>query len=132
MSRYVLKYFASGWWTTMASVDCSGCSCNSSDSCDADPLGSEQLDDLGAVLQIRAGGIAEASTARPGSPAGRSPRRRRVRSASREAELLADPRVPVLGQRLGQLDGQPVQLEVVAVGVLANSSPVTSLTRLPR
>src|SRR5205823_12270986 len=28
--RYVLKYFASGWWTTMASVDCSGCSWNSS------------------------------------------------------------------------------------------------------
>ena len=27
-----LKYFASGWWTTIASVDCSGCSCISSDS----------------------------------------------------------------------------------------------------
>ncbi len=27
-----LKYFASGWWTIMASVDCSGCSCSSSDS----------------------------------------------------------------------------------------------------
>ena len=26
VSRYVLKYFASGWCTTMASVDCSGCS----------------------------------------------------------------------------------------------------------
>src|SRR5687767_654269 len=27
-----LKYDASGWWTTMASVACSGCSWNSSDS----------------------------------------------------------------------------------------------------
>src|SRR5439155_14347227 len=27
-----LKYFASGWWTTIVSVDCSGCSCISSDS----------------------------------------------------------------------------------------------------
>ena len=26
------KYFASGWWKTNASVDCSGCSCSSSDS----------------------------------------------------------------------------------------------------
>ena len=29
---HVLKYFASGWCTTIASVDCSGCSWNSSDS----------------------------------------------------------------------------------------------------
>ena len=35
-----------------------------------------------------------------------------------EPELAPDPRVPVLGQRLGELNGEPVQLEVFAVGVL--------------
>ena len=34
-----------------------------------------------------------------------------------EAELGTHARVPVLGERLGQLDGQAVQFEVVAVGV---------------
>ena len=29
---HTLKYLAAGWWTTMASVDCSGCSCISSES----------------------------------------------------------------------------------------------------
>src|SRR6185437_320707 len=31
-TTHTLKYFASGWWTTMASVDCSGCNYISSDS----------------------------------------------------------------------------------------------------
>ena len=30
--QFALKYLACGWWTTSASVDCSGWSCNSSDS----------------------------------------------------------------------------------------------------
>ena len=31
-AHVALKYFASGWWTIRADVDCSGCSWNSSDS----------------------------------------------------------------------------------------------------
>ena len=32
VTHVALKYFASGWWTMKASVDCSGCSCSSSES----------------------------------------------------------------------------------------------------
>ena len=39
-------------------------------------------------------------------------------SSPREAQLGADPGVPVLGERLGELHGQAVQLQVVAVGVV--------------
>lgn len=31
LCQRALKYFASGWWITIASVDCSGCSWNSSE-----------------------------------------------------------------------------------------------------
>src|SRR3954466_15851180 len=34
-----------------------------------------------------------------------------------EAQLFTDTPVPQLGERLRQLDGQPVQLQIVAVGV---------------
>ena len=54
-----LKYFASGWWTTSASVDCSGCSCSSSDSSTPIRSGPQQVDQLGPVLQVGAGRVAE-------------------------------------------------------------------------
>ena len=43
---HTLKYFASGWWNTNASVDCSGCSCSSSDSSTPIRSGFEQLTTL--------------------------------------------------------------------------------------
>ena len=54
-----LKYLASGWCTTSASVDCSGTSWNSSDSSTPIRSGVEQPHHLGPVLQVRAGGVAE-------------------------------------------------------------------------
>jgi hypothetical protein len=44
-------------------------------------------------------------------------------SSSAKPELGAHPGVPVLGQGLGQLHGQPVQLEVLAVGVAGEQLP---------
>ncbi len=59
-----LKYFASGWCTISAEVDCSGCSWNSSDSSTPIRSGLEQVDQHGLLLDVRAGGVAE-GVARP-------------------------------------------------------------------
>ena len=80
--RYTEKYFACGLSTTIALVDCSGCSWNSSDSDDADPLGAQQRQERRLVLELRAGRIAERiarcrdSPAPASSPCRGRPRRR--------------------------------------------------------
>ena len=116
MDQLALKYLASGWWTTIADVDCSGCSWNSSDSSTPIRLGVQQVEQLGLVLELGAGrvaeGVARAAVALPEHGVERGV------VLWGEADLVADARVPVLGERLGQLHREPVQLEVVAVGVL--------------
>src|SRR5579875_1034687 len=82
----------------------------------ADPAGVEQPDDLGPVLQVRAGGVAEGE---PGAAITQLEEVLQVgRDVPADVQLGPDPGVPELGQRLGELDREPVQLDVVAVGVL--------------
>ncbi len=70
---------------------------------DADPGRLEQADHLGPVGQVRAGGIADrvpcAAVADPEEAV------QVLGIGAGEAELAPDPRVPVFGQRLGELDG---------------------------
>ena len=100
----------------MAEVDCSGWSWNSSDSSTPIRSGVQQLEQLGLLLEVGAGRVAEGVARAPvalveqvlhvgGVVAG-------------DAQLLADPLVPVLGQGLGHLDRDPVQLQVLAVAVV--------------
>ncbi len=113
----------------IASVDCSGASWNSSDSATPIRSGVEQPHDLGPVLQIGAGGVAEAV---PAAPVAHAQDARRDRQGRRpRCPEPADPRVPVLGERLGQLHRQPVQLQVVAVRVLGEQLPGRLADRRP-
>ena len=100
----------------MASVDCSGCSCSSSDKLDADPLRPEQIHQLAPILQVGAGRIAERVARSAVCLVADHLLHRPV--VGGEPEIGADPGVPHLGQRLGELHAQAVQLQVVAVGVL--------------
>ena len=43
-------------------MDCSGCSCSSSDNFDTDSLGFEQRHQLGTILEIRARAVSERIT----------------------------------------------------------------------
>ena len=84
--------------------------------------GLQQVDDLHAVVEVGAGAVAERVAGTPvaqveelldvGRVLGRHGR------ALGEAQLLADPPVPELGERLGELHAEAVHLQVVAVGVL--------------
>src|SRR3954454_18094310 len=82
----------------------------------ADAFGLEDLDDLGAVLKVRAGRVTEGVAAGAVADLEHPVEFRGVLAA--EPELGPDPGVPVLREGLGELDGQAVQLEVVPVGVL--------------
>ena len=95
-----LKYLASGWWTTMASVDCSGCSWNSSVSLTPIRSGGSSRDQLRPVLQVGAGRVAErvarAAVALPEDLV------HVVGVLTGESQLGPHPGVPVLRQRLGR------------------------------
>src|SRR3954465_5939855 len=82
----------------------------------ADPLRVPQLDNLGAVLEVRTGGITE-GVARPAVTLMCEQVGELRRVLGREAELFTDALVPVLRERFGELHGQAVQLQVVTVGV---------------
>ena len=56
---YTEKYFARGFSTTIALVDCSGCNCHSSDSDTPIRSGPQQRQQRRLVLQLRAGRVAE-------------------------------------------------------------------------
>src|SRR5215472_1078313 len=83
---------------------------------DTDPGRLEQAHHLGAVGQVRAGGVAE-GVARP-PVVDPEEAIQLVGIGAADAEFTPDPGVPVLSQRLGELNGQAVQLQVLAVGVL--------------
>src|SRR5438477_2941881 len=80
---------------------------------DTDVLGAQQLGDLGVVFEIGAGGIAPRIAPTAILLAEQAGQRRPVHVG--EAPLLADAMVPVLGQRLGHLDPQTVQQQIVLV-----------------
>src|SRR5690625_913346 len=81
-----------------------------------DPVRAEQLDDLRPVGQVRAGRVAEGV---PGAPVGDLEHALQLgRVLGGEAELFAHPGMPVLRERLGELDREPVQLHVLPVPVL--------------
>src|SRR5215203_7213008 len=83
---------------------------------DADPPRAKQIDKLRPVFEIGTGGIAEGITgASVGLVADHVVDWAIVTS---ETEVRANPRVPHLRQGLGQLHAQPVQLQVVPIGVL--------------
>src|SRR5690348_11169314 len=69
---------------------------------DADPGRFEQADHLGPVGQVRAGGIADRIACAPVPDPEEAVEV--VGIGVGDAELAPDPRMPVLGQRLGQLD----------------------------
>src|SRR5437879_5462322 len=77
----------------------------------ADPLGIEQLGDLGVVLEVGARRIAP----RVPPTAVLLPEQTGERGAvlAGEPPLLADAAVPVLGQRLGHLDTEAMQEQIV-------------------
>ena len=82
----------------------------------ADAARLEELDHLGVVLEVGAGRVAPRVAPAPVLLAEEPGQGGAVLVG--EAELLADPAVPVLGQGLGHLDPEPVQEEVVPVLVL--------------
>src|SRR6266542_131840 len=82
---------------------------------DPDPPRIQQLEDLGLLLQVRASGVPE-RVSRP--PVAQVEERLHLLGVLvGDAQLLADALVPVLGERLGHLDGDAVQLQVLAVAV---------------
>ena len=95
----------------MASVVCSGCSWKPSLTVDADAVAAEELDHLGVVLEVRARRVAPRVAAPPVLLAEEADQGGPVLVG--EAPLLADAVVPVLGQGLGHLDAEAVELEVV-------------------
>ena len=99
----------------MALVLCSGQSWSSSDS--SMPIRSAPSSSSRARLvgEVRAGGVAEAVARAAIALLEQLAHVARVLVA--EAELGADPAVDVLGQRLGQLDAEPVQADIVLVAV---------------
>src|SRR5215217_7116998 len=83
---------------------------------DADPLRAKQIDKLRPVFQIGTGGIAEGVA---GASVGLVPDHVVDWAiVTSETEVRANPRVPHFRQGLGQLHAQPVQLQVVPIGVL--------------
>src|SRR3954452_23068079 len=82
----------------------------------ADPLRVQQLDNLGAVLEVRTGRITE-GVARPAVTLMCEQVGELRRVLGRESEVFTDALVPVLRERFGELHGQAVQVQVVTVGV---------------
>src|SRR6187402_1172772 len=82
----------------------------------ADPLWLEELHDLGSILEIRARRVPEGVPRTPVALLEHGVEPGLVLVA--EAELAADSGMPALGERLRELHGQAVELEVVAVLVL--------------
>src|ERR1700761_1821822 len=82
---------------------------------DADAPRLEQPGDLGPVGPVGAGGIADRVARALVLDAEEAVEVRRV--LARDAQFSAHPRVPVLGEGLGELHRQAVQLQVLAVGV---------------
>ena len=83
---------------------------------DADAPGIEQVEDLLLVLEVRARGVAERVPRAAIALIEQLLDRRRV--VSGDPELLADPLVPELRERLGHLDAEPVQVQVLLVAVV--------------
>src|SRR5215831_17574783 len=81
-----------------------------------DPLRAQQPDQLCPVVQVRAGRVAERVAAAAVADLEDAIQLGRVELG--QAKLLAHTAVPVLRQGLGELNRQPVQLQVVPVGVL--------------
>ena len=104
----------------MALVLCSGQSWSSSDSSMPMPRSTQQLQQRRLVGEVRAGRVAEAVARAAIALLEQLAHVARIVVA--EAELGADLAVDVLGQRLGQLDPQPVQADIVLVAV--GSEPV--------
>jgi hypothetical protein len=115
----------------IAEVVCSGWYCQpvSSLHLDADAVGVEQLGHRGVVLEVGAGRVAPRVAAAAVLLAEQAGERRAVLVG--EAPLLADAVVPQLGERLGHLDAEAVQQQVLLVRSAANSSAVRSLTAAP-
>ena len=107
------KYLASGWGTMIAEVLCSGTRWNSSVSAHADAVDLEQFGELRLLLEVGAGGVAP-RVPRPAVLLAEQAGERRAVLVG-EAPLFADAAVPELGERLGHLDRQAVQQQVVLV-----------------
>ena len=107
VEAYATKYLAWGWWQMMAVVDLLGVELESLAHLDADAVGAEELDHLGVVLEVGAGRVAPRVAATPVLLAEQAGQGGPVLVG--EAPLLADPAVPVLGQRLGHLHAQAVR-----------------------
>ena len=102
----------------IAEVVCSGWYCHDGLLAhrDADASADEQLGDLRVVLEVGARRVAPRVAAAAVLLAEQPGERRAVLVG--EAPLLADAAVPELGERLGHLDAEPVQQQVVLVPVL--------------
>src|SRR5712692_4117561 len=83
---------------------------------DPDPLRAEQPHHLRPVLEIGAGRVPGRVTAAPVTDLEDALQRGRIEPG--QAQLFAHPAVPVLREGLGELNGQPVQLQVIPEGVL--------------
>ena len=114
--RYTEKYFACGLSTTIALVDCSGCSWNSSDS-DKPIRSAPSSDRIGAwSSSLRARRIAERI-----ARAAIALRQHLLHVAvvlAGEAQFGTDALVHVLRHRLRHLHRQAVQVEIVLVAVV--------------
>jgi hypothetical protein len=82
---------------------------------DADAHGAQEVEQLGLVLQVGAGGVAEGISGTSIAMANHFGHGAVVLVA--EAELSADARVHVFGHGLGQLDAETEQAEIVAIAV---------------
>ena len=111
------KYLAWGWWQMMASVVCSGCSWNPSETVTPMRSAPSSIGDRRVVGEVGARRVAPRVAPAAVLLAEQALDGRAVLVGV--AQLLADAPVPQLGQRLGHLDAEPVQLEVVGVAVLA-------------
>ncbi len=109
------KYLAWGWWQMIAEVVCSGLVLPAGllADLDAEPVGAEQRGDGGVVLEVGARRVAPRVAAAAVLLAEQPADRRAV--LADEPPLLADPLVPVLGERLGHLDAEAVQQQVLLV-----------------
>src|SRR3984885_5675003 len=83
---------------------------------DADPTRIEEVRYDGVVLQVRASGVPERVTTSAVLLTEQTRERGPVLVG--EAPLLTDPQVPVLSERLGELDSESVQMEILRVPVL--------------
>src|SRR5690606_20068478 len=83
---------------------------------DAEPLGAQDPGNGGVVLEVGAGGIPPRVATTSILLAEQPTQRRAVFGG--EPPFLADAMVPVLGERFGHLDAEPVEQEIVLIAVL--------------